>query len=295
MSATSSKTTKAVPAVRGSVDKLMREGIQYAIRAERAAGEAAVAGFQQLAEETAVAISYNGVNHAVMMATPEDLEDYAIGFSVANGIVQDLHQILDIQLQRACDTVRLEVRLNQRAHHELRLARRALAGSSGCGLCGVQALSQALAPLPRFQPESGNAPPPPSAHLRGLRERFRKAQKHGRRSGAMHAAIYVDSDGETLLCREDIGRHNAMDKLLGACLRRGLAPRSGFVAITSRCSLELIQKAARAGVGTLVSLSSPTDMSVRWAREYHLNLLHQPAQGPARLYSPLAQSGKEPG
>ncbi|SDZ82139.1 formate dehydrogenase accessory sulfurtransferase FdhD [Microbulbifer marinus] len=294
MSAVPSPSLAARTAEPESPETAAPAPLQYLHWTDRGAGDLSIPADQQLAEETAVAISYNGVNHAVMMATPEDLEDYALGFSVGNGVVSDPKHILDVEVHRDGDTVCLDIRLNQRAYHALKRARRALAGNSGCGLCGVEAISQALAPLRQHRAATGHGALPDPAHLHSLRERIRRAQRHLQRSGAMHAAIYVDVNGKTLWCREDIGRHNAMDKLLGACLQRGVQLQHGFVAITSRCSLELVQKAVRAGVGTLVSLSAPTDMCVRWARENHLNLLHQPAQAPARLYSPRAIRVMEP-
>ncbi|SHE63521.1 FdhD protein [Microbulbifer donghaiensis] len=265
----------------------------FSILTERDTAEPGPLGFQPLATEAAVAISYDGMSHAVMMATPADLEDYAVGFSIGNGIVESATQILDIRVHRDGDAVHLDIRLNHRAHHGFKQLRRTLAGNSGCGLCGVQALAQVLSPLRGKRGGDVHAPLPPPVHLSALRERIHRAQRHRQRSGAMHAALYIGPGGDTQLCREDIGRHNAMDKLLGACLRQQIPLAHGFVAVTSRCSLELVQKAVRAGVGTLVSLSAPTDMCVRWARANHLNLLHQPAQAPARLYSPLAAPVKE--
>ena len=101
----------------------------------------------------------------------------------------------------------------------------------------------------------------------------------------MHAAIYVDANGDTRVCREDIGRHNALDKLIGACSKQGLSLERGFVAISSRCGFELVQKAVRCGIANLVSLSSPSDIAVRWARQHRLNLIHVPASGAPRVYS----------
>ncbi|WP_105104160.1 formate dehydrogenase accessory sulfurtransferase FdhD [Microbulbifer pacificus] len=243
---------------------------------------------QLLARETAVGISYNGLNYAVMMATRDDLEDFALGFSFTSGVIEQREQMLDVEVSEVEEGVLLDIRLNQRAFSRLKQQRRHLAGSSGCGLCGVEALSQALS-LDRDGGDTLSCdffpPLPPVHHFERLRERFEFAQKYRQTSGAMHCALYVDQSGDTRLCREDIGRHNALDKLIGACLGEGLDVQHGFVAITSRCSLELIQKAVRVGIGTLVSLSSPSDISVRWARRHQLNLLHQPAGDAPRIYS----------
>lgn len=244
--------------------------------------------FQALAREVALGISYNGLNHAVMMATPEDLEDFALGFSFTSGAIEQRDQLLDVEITEVEEGVLLDITLNQRALSRLKQQRRNLTGSSGCGLCGVEALSQALA-LDRESDETLSCdffpPLPPLLHFEQLRERFHSAQKYRQTSGALHCALYVDESGETRLYREDIGRHNALDKLIGACLAEGLDLQPGFVAITSRCGLELIQKCVRAGVGTLVSLSSPSDISVHWARRHQLNLLHQLAGDMPRIYS----------
>ncbi len=239
-------------------------------------------GEHAVAVEKAVAISYNGINHAVMLATPDHLEDFITGFTLTSGLIDDPRAIYGIDLEVGEEAVRAEVTLSSRAQAALRARRHNQAGAGGCGLCGVEALQQALPRLPRRTP----ARLPPTLHLQGLRERFQATQTLARASGAMHAALYVDSHGETRLCREDIGRHNALDKLIGACRRNGYDPADGFLAVTSRCGLELIQKAVYAGAGTLVSLSSPSSLSVRQARRCGLNLIHQPRHGAPRLYSP---------
>lgn len=263
------------------------EGYFFALDAEANEIDATApeAGQQQaLVREVAVAFCYNGISHAVMMATPQDLEDFAYGFSLTSGVIRHRDQIVDLDVEIAHDSAMLHISLNQRALQQFRSSRRVMAGTSGCGICGVDALDQALnAPGPTLHP--GFDELPTHAHLAELRTRFQRAQQHRDSRGAMHAALFVDDGGETRLCREDIGRHNALDKLIGAGIREGLDFSAGFVAITSRCSLELIQKSLYAGIGTLVSLASPSDIAVRWARQYRLNLLHQPAEGPARLFS----------
>ncbi|WP_078084984.1 formate dehydrogenase accessory sulfurtransferase FdhD [Microbulbifer mangrovi] len=241
-------------------------------------------GQQPLAQEVAVAFCYNGISHAVMMASPGALEDFALGFSLTSGVISHPDQLLDLDVSLQEDSVVLDMTLNQRTLNQLKVSRRTMAGTSSCGLCGVDALAQALKPI-THSPGINFNQLPPAEQISGLRARFQNAQQHLHSSGAMHAAIYVDERGETRFCREDIGRHNALDKLIGACVCEGIDMRQGFVAITSRCSLELVQKSVCSGVSTLVSLASPSDMAVRWARKYYLNLLHQPVQGPARLYS----------
>jgi len=244
--------------------------------------DAALRGSAMLAEECALAIAYNGISHAVMMVSPSAVEDFVIGFSLSSAVVSGVEEIFDVRVTRSGDTLNAEVQISNRAFWALKQQRRQLAGTSGCGLCGVAALEQALPQL-RVLPPS---PLPPAAHLRDLRTRIAGVQSLARHSGALHAALFVDQDGEISLCREDIGRHNALDKLIGALRQQGRSARQGFVVITSRCSLELIHKAVRGEFATLVSLSAPTNLTVRWAREHRLNLIHLPHHSAPRVYSP---------
>lgn len=244
--------------------------------------DAARSGQAVLAEECALAIAYNGISHAVMMVSPSALEDFVVGFSLTSAVVGSADEIYDIQLKRAGEAFSAEVQIGNRAFWALKQQRRTLAGTSGCGLCGVEALEQALPQLDSLRV----SPLPPAAHLADLRTRIGEVQKLARQSGALHAALFVDESGEIVLCREDIGRHNALDKLIGALCREGRDARHGFAVVTSRCSLELIHKAVRAGFASLVSLSAPSDLCVRWARRHHLNLIHLPHHSAPRVYSP---------
>jgi FdhD protein len=239
-------------------------------------------GQTSLAGEAALAISYNGISQAVMMVSPGELEDFVCGFSLGAGLIDSIDDIYDIQLSGAGAALRADIQISSRAFWALKQQRRQLAGNSGCGLCGVEALEQALPQLPVL-PVS---PLPPIAHLHELRQRIAAVQHQARSSGALHAALFVDGDGAIRLCREDIGRHNALDKLIGALKREGLDCGAGFAVVTSRCSLELLHKAVRAGIGSLVSLSAPTALTVDWARRQQLNLIHLPHHSAPRVYSP---------
>ncbi|TWI49302.1 FdhD protein [Pseudomonas duriflava] len=241
-----------------------------------------IVGETLLAEECAVAISYNGISHTVMMATPADIEDFVAGLSLSAGIIHSIDDIYGMQVRRVGEALNVEVEISSRTFWGLKNQRRQMAGTSGCGLCGVEALEQALPQLDRLR----KVPLPPAAHLDNLRQRINDAQRLGQRSGAVHAALFATAEGELNLCREDIGRHNALDKLIGALMRQKINPRQGFVVVTSRCSLELIHKAVRANLATLVTLSAPTGLAVEWARRHRLNLIHLPHQSPPRVYSP---------
>ena len=238
-----------------------------------------------LAEEVALAIAYNDISQAVMLVTPTDLEDFIVGFSLGSGIISDISDIYDLQLSGAGSAQYAQVQICSRAFWNLKQQRRQLAGTSGCGLCGVQALEQAL---PDLQVLPG-APLPPAAWLEGLRQRISAFQPLGQYSGAVHAAVFMDNQGELLLGREDIGRHNALDKLIGALVRQRIPTEGGVAIVTSRCSLELIQKVLRAGIQTLVSLSSPTGLALQWARRHNLNLIHLPQKSAPRVYSPAME------
>ena len=243
-----------------------------------------------LASECALALSFNGLNHVVMMVSPNDLEDFVLGFSLSCGAIEAIDEIYDLRLSGTGEALQADIQISSRAFWNLKQQRRQLAGSSGCGLCGVAALEQALPQLPRLNAQ----PLPPAEHLHALRERIEAAQFQARSSGALHAALFVDARGGLALCREDIGRHNALDKLIGALKRGKLDCASGFAVVTSRCSLELLHKAVRAGLTTLVSLSAPTALTVDWARRHGLNLIHLPHHSAPRVYSPAPAEACQP-
>jgi FdhD protein len=239
-----------------------------------------------LAEEVALAIAYNGISQAVMLVTPSDLEDFIVGFSLGSGIIEDAADIYDLQLSGSGSAQYAQVTIANRAFWNLKQQRRQMAGTSGCGLCGVEAVEQALPDL-KVLP---GAPLPPAEWLDGLRQRIGAFQPLGQYSGAVHAAVFMNAQGELLLGREDIGRHNALDKLIGGLIRQKIPMTGGLVIVTSRCSLELIQKVLRAGIQTLVSLSSPTGLAVQWARRHNLNLIHLPQKNAPRVYSPTLEN-----
>ncbi|WP_296269116.1 formate dehydrogenase accessory sulfurtransferase FdhD [Pseudomonas sp. UBA6562] len=238
-----------------------------------------------LAEEVALAIAYNGLNQAVMLVSPTDLDDFVVGFSIGSGLVTGTDDIYDIKLSGTGSALYADVEIASRAFWQLKDQRRQLAGTSGCGLCGVEALEQALPDLTALP----GAPLPPVAWLADLRKRIDAFQPLGQHCGAVHAALFMDRHGELLMGREDIGRHNALDKLIGALLRQRIDTSGGLAIVTSRCSLELIQKVLRARIQTLVSLSAPTGLALQWARKHNLNLIHLPKHSAPRVYSPASE------
>ncbi|MFF7707457.1 formate dehydrogenase accessory sulfurtransferase FdhD [Pseudomonas sp. NPDC007930] len=247
--------------------------------------EQAPAASTLLADEIALAIAYNGISQAVMMVTPTDLEDFVVGFSLGSGIVTAAADIYSVQVAGCGAAYQAEVEISSRAFWALKDHRRQLAGTSGCGLCGVEAVEQALPELASLAP----AALPPAEWLVGLRQRLGEFQPLGQHSGAVHAAVFMDAQGTLRFGREDIGRHNALDKLIGALARQRISSHGGLAVVTSRCSLELIHKALRAGLHTLVSLSAPTGLAVQWARRHNLNLIHLPHHSAPRVYSPALE------
>ena len=222
-----------------------------------------------LVEETAVALVYNGISHAVMLTTPTDLEDFAYGFSLTEGIIARRHDIYAMDVVHTALGIEVRMELASACFAALKLRRRSLAGRSGCGLCGVDSLAAAMRPV---TPLSHRFALSRAALARALDELPHDQTLH-RLSGGAHAAAWVAADGRVKLVREDVGRHNALDKLIGAVLRWGDDARAGFVVITSRASHELVHKTAAAGIGCLAAVSAPTAQAVREAQAAGLILI----------------------
>jgi FdhD protein len=220
-------------------------------------------------DEAPVALVYNGISHAVMMATPADLEDFALGFSLSEGILAHPRECYGIEMACGAEGIALEVEIAGAAFMRLKERRRTLAGRTGCGLCGVDSLQQVSRPLPPLAPARGFN----TAGVRAALAAIGPEQQLGRLTGAAHAAAWCAMDGRLHLVREDVGRHNALDKLLGAMRRQDLDPGDGFILITSRVSFEMAQKAALGGVAALVGMSAPTLAAVELAAEAGMTLL----------------------
>ena len=220
-------------------------------------------------DEAPVAISYDGQAHVVLMATPQDVEDLALGFTLTERIAT-AEQVRMILVQPLQGGAAVDLLLDPQAHEALDAARtRTLEGRSSCGLCGVQHLEAAVRPLPAVGKGFRITRAAIQRSLAGLEE----AQALGRLTRATHAAAWASPEGELRLIREDVGRHNALDKLIGAAARAGLDRAQGFVVVTSRCSYEMVDKAAMAGVPVLVAISAPTALAIRKAEEAGLTLV----------------------
>lgn len=229
---------------------------------------AAEAGERALAEEVAVALTYNRTTHAVMLASPDDLEDFAVGFSLSEGIVDRAGEIEELEVRGAACGVELRMWLADAPLARLHRRRRSLAGPAGCGLCGLESLEQALRPLPRVAAGLRVTEADIAAALAALPA----GQALNRQTGAVHAAGFYRPGQGMLAVREDIGRHNALDKLAGALARAGIDAAAGLVVLTSRVSVELVQKAATMGAGVMVAISAPTALAVRSAEAAGITL-----------------------
>lgn len=222
----------------------------------------------QVPEETAVAFEYNGRSHAVMMATPADLEDFALGFSLAEEIVGSAADIEKISVRET--PLGFVVNLTVDPLRLLRgsLRSRSMEGRSGCGLCGVDSLVHAVREPRRIETSLEVEPAAVAAAFRALPDH----QPMNRANRSVHAAAWCAPDGAIRMAREDVGRHNALDKLIGAIAGSGADPATGFVVMTSRCSFELVQKTAAVGIPLLATISAPTALALELARNANLTL-----------------------
>ena len=244
------------------------------------AGET-VEGTDWVATETAVALVYNGISHVVMMATPADLEDFSLGFSLSEGILESAKQLLDCEVTETDKGIELALTITAEPFAKLKEKRRNLVGRTGCGLCGAESLDQAI-----------TEPAMVTTELALSHEALQKAssalsarQKLQQQTGAVHGAAYCNQQGEILLVREDVGRHNALDKLLGALAKKEQQHEQdkeqnkeqnkepGFVLITSRASYEMVAKTTSANIPLLAAVSAPTSLAIELAEKSGLTLV----------------------
>lgn len=310
----------------------MRAAYNIATAADNAADTFALAGAQALAvsgvragqtfetddwvaDEVPVALEYNGISHAVMLATPLDLEDFALGFSLSEGIVESTAELRGFEQTESPLGITLHLEVSSAAFMRLKTRRRSLAGRTGCGLCGVESLEQAGRLLPPLLP-SQRGHVARAAVARAMRE-LPSWQILQQATGAVHAAGWCSVAGELLVVREDVGRHNALDKLIGAmAIERRMAPGGyvvdrhpglgvvggvsrrvaqpehllsgdggGFFIVTSRASFEMVQKTISAGIGVLAAVSAPTALAVRTAQRAGLALAGFARDGSLSVYS----------
>ncbi|WP_147694086.1 formate dehydrogenase accessory sulfurtransferase FdhD [Vogesella mureinivorans] len=228
----------------------------------------AVAATDQLIAEVPVAMVYNGISHAVLLASPADLHDFALGFALSEGILTHASELYDCEAWQGEAGIELRLDIASARFSQLKARRRNMAGRTGCGLCGVDSLdavAQTIAPLPLR----------PTLHAASIARAVAALpaqQPLHAATGAAHGAAYCHADGSIVLVREDVGRHNALDKLIGALRRQGVDTRDGFVLVSSRASYEMVQKTAQAGIPALIAVSAPTAYAAQLAGQCGLLL-----------------------
>jgi FdhD protein len=222
----------------------------------------------QVPEEVPVAILFNSISYAVMMATPADLEDFATGFALAEGLVRDPTHIKGVLVLPSREGLAADISIDDKHIVRARMAERSIEGRVGCGLCGIEDIKDAIR-MPGGQVPETPLDPAAVKRAHGMLADFQPMNAVNR---SVHAAAWCDHSGQILLAREDVGRHNALDKLIGALARGGADPRDGFVLVSSRCSFELVQKCALAGIGALATVSAPTALALKLARGAGLKL-----------------------
>jgi FdhD protein len=225
-----------------------------------------------VAEEMPVALVYNGISHAVMMATPLDLEEFSVGFTLTEGIVSRYSEIYEVEVSLRKNSAEVQLEISQRAFAAMKERRRALAGRTGCGVCGIESI-ELLDLVPRRMPE-------PVARLSPSREVIERAaaslpshQRLMQATGGVHAAAWCNAGGEIMHVFEDVGRHNGLDKLVGYLAMHRVSMDDGFVFLSSRASYELVRKAARMNIQLLATISAPTSLAIQIAELAGLRLL----------------------
>ena len=234
----------------------------------RLMGDAIAPATDWVADERPVALEYNGISHAVMLATPLDLADFALGFSLSEGLLDGRHELYGVDTSADELGITLRLQVSAAAFARLKAHRRAMAGRTGCGLCGTESLAAVARALPVYTGALRCTPAAIEQAMAGMAAR----QPLQQLTGAVHAAAWCTADGTVVHLREDIGRHNALDKLIGALATAGVDASAGFIAVTSRASFEMVQKAAIAGVGLLAAVSAPTTLAVATAERAGLTL-----------------------
>lgn len=236
--------------------------------ARRASGTSASA--RKVPEETPVALSYAGTTHAVMMASPADLEDFAIGFSLTEGIIASPEEIDTLEVEEMGPGIDIRLHLKDAANRRFEARRRRLAGPVGCGLCGIESIEEAMRQVGDVR---GSGIVLSEEDIGNAVRQLSKAQPFHAETGAVHAAgFYVPGKG-IVAAREDVGRHNALDKLAGALAQAGIDGAAGAVVVTSRVSVEMVQKTAAIGSSVILAVSAPTALAIRTAEEAGMTLV----------------------
>jgi formate dehydrogenase accessory protein FdhD len=236
---------------------------------------------EEIAVETPIAMTVNGISQVVMLATPADLEDFALGFALNEGWITRRAELLGVDIEPQPTGIELALQVTAACEQRLKTRRRQLAGRTGCGLCGIESLAQ----LDAVQPALVQAPTLAGDALALAVSALAGAQPLNARCGGLHGAAWCQADGSLVLAREDVGRHNALDKLTGALARSPWPASQGFVLMSSRASHELVHKTAMAGIGLLACMSAPSSLAVDTARSLGLHLWAFVREGRATRYA----------
>lgn len=255
-------------------------GLQ-SVSARRIVGAAVDERDEAVAVEAPVAMLFNGHSFAVMLATPMDFEDFARGFALTEGVIDAIAEIEAIEVHRDERGVEVRVDIPEARALALRARQRALAGRSGCGICGVDRFSEALRPVAAVGSKARVSPGAVRDAVAGMP----RHQALNAGVGAVHAAAFADLSGRVLIVREDIGRHNALDKVIGALTPAGLKAEEGFMIVSSRCSYELVHKTAVAGAPLLAAVSAPTSLALELAEKTGIGVVGFAREGRFTVYA----------
>ncbi|HET6798668.1 MAG TPA: formate dehydrogenase accessory sulfurtransferase FdhD [Gemmatimonadales bacterium] len=236
---------------------------------------------ETIAEETPVAIVYNGIPHVVMMATPQDLEDFVLGFSITEELIRSPADLERVEVVRYSRGIEIQAMVNPVCGEVIAGKTRRLTGRTGCGICGADSVAMVLKELHRVE---DNVSIRPEA-IRSALDSLVSHQELNAEAHAVHAAGWAGLDGTIQVVREDVGRHNALDKLIGALLKAGTDPKSGFVVVTSRASFEMVQKTTVLGAPLMAAISGPTGLAVRIAQQAGLTLVGFARRGGHTVYT----------
>lgn len=232
--------------------------------------------------EVPVALVYNGISHTVMMCTPQNLDDFALGFSLAENILNNSSELFGLDIIETCNGIEIQLEISSRQFMALKEKRRSMAGRTGCGICGVEQLEQ-IQQSCKFSSLSNRLQNIDPRILDNCLVQLENQQKLAKETGASHAAAFFSVDGKLLAIREDVGRHVALDKLLGWYAKAN-SPL-GFVLVTSRASFEMVQKCLACGIEMLCAISATTEMAVNIAQQNNFTLLAFTRQGKTTIYS----------
>jgi len=242
---------------------------------------------EQVVEETPVAIVYNAIPHVVMMATPTDLEDFVLGFSLTEELIRTPADLQAVEIVRYSQGIEIQATVAPECEEVVASRTRRLTGRTGCGICGTDSIAAVLKELHPVPAGPTVKPEAIQAALRGITTH----QSLNAVSGAVHAAAWASINGEIEVVREDVGRHNALDKVIGALVKGGVDPQRGFLIVTSRASFEMVQKATVLGASILVAISGPTGLAVRIAEQAGLTLVGFARKGQMTAYTHPARVG----